>query len=322
MIETPSNEKLSILLRNLKKGKGFTVNSRRILDQNPFAILEVINFAEIPDKSYILKSMVPFLKSEILIHEYASNYKLNGAQFIFGHSEPSLHFILMERIDDIVPIFFIDSDELLPYFVRITKNLAKFHLDSSHDVKTLKNLGVPEFGYRFYIEILNKIKNKIRKLSTEMNHPYYLTRDLIFEFELTLKKVGKLLRANPKEKLALIHGDFDFGNFFVKNINEICVLDWGMGRIDNPIIDIANLLNSLEDYGKDFQNSILNSYYKIGNPLLPKKLKLSNIRLLGTLMHLLFFLNFQLDLVESFVDPMYYIDQINREVSEIIERVR
>ncbi|MFW9906706.1 MAG: phosphotransferase [Candidatus Thorarchaeota archaeon] len=322
MIETPSNEKLSILLKNLKKGKEFTVKSRKILDQNPFAILEVLDFIEIPDKSYILKSMVSFLKSEILIHEYASDYKLNGAQFIFGHSEPSLHFILMEKIDDIVPIFFIDPEEVAPYFANITRYLAKFHLESSHDVKTLKNLGIPEFGRRFYIGILNKIKNKVRKLSTEMNHPYYLTEDLILEFELTLTKVEKLLKTHPKEELALIHGDFDFGNFFVKNINEICVLDWGMGRIDTPIIDIANLLNCLEDYGKDFQNSILNSYYKITTPLIHKKLKLSNIRLLGTLMHLLFFLNFQLNLIESFIDPMYFIDQINREVNEIVEKVK
>ena len=70
MIETPSNEKLNILLKSLKKSKEFTVKSRRILDQNPFAILEVVDFDQIPDKSYILKSMVSILKNEIVIHQY------------------------------------------------------------------------------------------------------------------------------------------------------------------------------------------------------------------------------------------------------------
>ncbi|UCG02511.1 MAG: phosphotransferase [Candidatus Heimdallarchaeota archaeon] len=322
MIKTPTNEKLNILLKNLKKGKAFSVKSRRILDQNPFAILEVIEFEEIPDKSYILKSMVSILKNEILVHQYASDYKINGAQFIFGHSEPSLHFILMEKIDDIVPIFFIDSEEVKPFFSRITRNLAKFHVESSRDIQMLKNLGVSELGSRYYIGIINKIKYKIKKLSEEMNHPYYLTNDLISEFESKLKKVEKALKTHPKGNLTLIHGDFDFGNFFVKNINEICVLDWGMARIDVPIIDIANLLNSLEDYGLDFQNLILKSYNEVAKPLIPRKFKLSNIRLMGTLMHLLFFLNFQLDLIESFVDPMYYIDQINREVTEILELVK
>ncbi len=322
MIKTPTNEKLIILLKTLKKGKEFTVKSRRILDQNPFAILEVIDFVEIPEKSYILKSMVSILKNEILVHQYASDYKINGAQFIFGHSEPSLHFILMEKIDDILPIFFIDSEEVKPFFSRITKNLAKFHLDSSRDVQMLKNLGVSEFGYRFYFGILNKIKYKVRKLSEHMNHPYYLTEDLVSEFESKLKKVEKLLQAHPTGKLTLIHGDFDFGNFFVKNINEICVLDWGMGRIDVPIIDLANLLNGLLEYGSDFQSLILKSYNEIAKPLIHKKLNLSNIRLAGTLMHLLFFLNFQLNLIESFVDPMYFIDQINREVTKILELVK
>lgn len=266
--------------------------------------------------------MVSILKNEILVHQYASDYKINGAQFIFGHSEPSLHFILMEKIDDILPIFFIDSEEVKPFFSRITKILAKFHLDSSRDVQMLKNLGVSELGSQFYVGILNKIKHKVRKLSKRMNHPYYLTEDLVSEFESKHKKVEKSLKAHPKGNLALIHGDFDFGNFFVKNINEICVLDWGMGRIDDPIIDIANLLNSLEDYGSDFQNLILKSYKEIAKPLLHRKLNLYHIRLTGTLKHLLFFLNFQLNLIESFVDPMYFIDQINREVTEILELVK
>ncbi|MFX0122399.1 MAG: phosphotransferase [Candidatus Hodarchaeota archaeon] len=319
MIKTPTNENLNILLKDLKKEKEFTVKSRRILDQNPFAILEVIDFMEISDKSYILKSLVPFLKNEILVHQYASDYKINGAQYIFGHSESSLHFILMEKIDDLVPIFFIDSEEVKPYFFRITKKLAKFHIESSQDVQMLKNQGVSELGYRFYIESLNKINYQIRKLSEQMKHPYYLTKDLVFEFNSKLKKVEKSLKEHPKGNLTLIHGDFDFGNFFVKNINEICVLDWGMGRIDTPIIDIANLLNCLEDYGSDFQNLVLKSYNEVAKPLFHKKLNLSKIRLTGTLMHLLFFLNFQLDLIESFVDPMYFIDQINREVTEILE---
>ncbi len=322
MIKTPTNEKLNILLKTLKKGKEYTVKSRRILDQNPFAILEVIDFVEIPDKSYILKSMVSLLKNEILVHQYTSDYKINGAQFIFGHSEAPLHFILMEKLDDLIPIFFIDSEEARPYFFRITRNLAKFHLESSRDVQMLKNLGVDEYGYRFYIGILNKIENKVRKFSELMNHPYYLTEDLVSEFTTKIEKVGKLIQTYSKGKLSLIHGDFDFGNFFVKNINEICVLDWGMGRIDVPIIDIANLLNCLVDYGSDFQTLILKTYNEIAKPLIQKDSNLSNICLTGTLMHLLYFLNFQLELIESFIDPMYYINQIHREVTQIIEHVR
>ncbi|MFX0142292.1 MAG: phosphotransferase [Candidatus Hodarchaeota archaeon] len=321
MIKTPSNEKLNILLKSLKKSNEFTVKSRRILDQNPFAILEVIDFLQIPNKSYILKSMVPILKNEIVVHQYTSDYKINGAQYIYGHSENSLHFILMEKIDDLVPIFFIDPEEAKSYFFRITRNLAKFHLESSHDVQILKNSGIPELGHQFYVSILNKIKKGVRRFADSMKHPYYLTPDLVSEFESKMKKIYQILGTYSKGKLSLIHGDFDFGNFFVKNINEICVLDWGMGRIDVPIIDIANLINSLEDYGVDYQTSIFKTYYENSKPLIHEKLNLADIRLYGTLVHLLYFLNFQLNLIESFIDPMYYIDQIHREVQQIIDLV-
>jgi hypothetical protein len=321
MIQTPSNDELKILLKGLKKGIQFTVKSRRILDQNPYAILEVLDFVDIPAKSYILKSVVPAFRHEIAIHRYASNFKLNGAQFIFGHSADLLQFILMEKIDDLIPIHFIDPEESRPYFTHLAQNLAKFHLESVSKLSSFKTKGVSEYGVSEYLEIIKTIGFRIKRSSEEMDHPYYLPQELILDFLSSLRKVQKPLQSQSKGQLSLIHGDFDFGNIFVKNINEICVLDWGMGRIDHPIIDIANLLNGLQSYGVDFQSSILQAYLKTARPLIDKKVEVSSLQFIGTLMHLFFFLDYQLNMIASFIDPMYYIDQIHREVTQIIDLV-
>ena len=108
----------------------------------------------------------------------------------------------------------------------------------------------------------------------------------------------------------------------MKNINEICVLDWGMGHIDNPIIDIANLFHNLEFLKETEYQNLFDLYFSLTKRDIYQKLDPSTLIKVGLIMHLIYFINFQLHVVETeIVDHNRYTESIHRKLTKIIEIV-
>jgi len=323
MVRLPTNAELKDHLKNQGQITLLNAKSRKTIDKNPFAVLESISFAEQPEKFYILKSVLPMLKHEIHIHRYANQFQLNGARLVYGFTSTSglntdLNFILMEKIENLTPMYLVSNEEAKDHYLTIAERLAEFHLTSKKQIKSLKNLGVTVHGIKWYQNIIAVITKKVKKLSLKMNHEYLLPLHLAEEFDASIHTINKMLIPFKKSNLILVHGDFDIGNLFLKENNNICAIDWGMGHIDNPMIDIAHLVNSLGDFDIGAKRDIFSAYFTIARKLYPKNMEMHFIRVVGTLMHILFFLNFQLYAIDNLVEANYYFEQIHTRVKHLV----
>jgi aminoglycoside phosphotransferase (APT) family kinase protein len=78
--------------------------------------------------------------------------------------------------------------------------------------------------------------------------------------ELTVRagELGGLLAARPPVERAptLVHGDYHYGNMLFRGSEVVAVLDWEIGQIGQPLLDVGCL----------FIASIRRQYQRAGNP--------------------------------------------------------
>ncbi|MHA2363997.1 MAG: phosphotransferase [Candidatus Hodarchaeales archaeon] len=319
MVEKPTNSVLENHLSKLSQTRNLSVKSRNDLDKNPFAHLETLFFHEQPETPYILKSVVPYFSSEIHVHRHANRCTVNGARLIYGYTDSEeLNFILMEKIQDLKPIYLVPQDESIQYYYEIAEKLADFHLRSQKSVKSLKKLNVHHYGTKWYQKNIKEIAKNICELSDKINHEIFLSKGLVKKFEQSIQSLKEMFKPFEKSKLTVVHGDFDVGNIFIKN-DTVCAIDWGMGHLDAPMIDIAHLVNALGDLDIGTRRSIFAEYFERARKLYPKNVSMHYIRNVGTLMHILFFLNFQLYAVQHLVNPDYFYEQIHNRVKHLVD---
>ena len=94
-------------------------------------MLEYISFDNNPEV-FVLKTLKRTLKHEIPIHQYINNYSINGAKFLAGYSSDfyNLHFIIMEYINDLEPVYNYDDSDLVNYYCELAQQLAFLHVNS------------------------------------------------------------------------------------------------------------------------------------------------------------------------------------------------
>lgn len=325
MVRLPTNEEIESHLKDSKETKNLSLKSRESFDKNPFAHLETIYFNE-RKNPYILKSVVPFQKSEIYIHQQVNDFDLNGAHLIYGHTEDSnLNYLIMEKIEDIKPIYLISNNDAESYYCQVAEYLADFHLKSKSTkfTKKLIKLGVPIHGTKWYQDYAVTISDNVKTLSKEINHEYFLPIALVNNLQDSIHSIQKMFEPFKKAKLTLVHGDFDIGNLFLKDSDtKIFAIDYGMSHIDNPMIDIAHLVNSLGDYDIGIRRNIFSAYFTKARKLYPKDISMHETRIVGTLMHILYFLNFQINAINNWVDKEYslfLVEQVHNRVKHLVD---
>ena len=228
----------------------------------------------------------------------------------------------MDKIENLTPMYLVSNEDAKSYYLTIAERLAEFHLASKKHIKTLKNLGVAVHGTEWYQKKITVITEKIKLLSLKTNHEYLLPMHLAEDFAASIHSINKMLIPFKKTNLILVHGDFDVGNLFLKEDNKICAIDWGMGHIDNPMIDIAHLVNSLGDFDIGTKRDIFSAYFSKARQLFPKNMEMHFIRVVGTLMHILYFLNFQLYAIDNLVEADYYFEQIHTRVKHLVDMLK
>ena len=163
-------------------------------------------------------------------------------------------------------------------------------------------------------------------LSKEIKNELYLTQDIIDKFLQKSEVLKKALSRIKDLKRTLVHGDFDIGNIFIKSANngdmQIIAIDWGLSHIDLPIIDMANFLNSLVNITPDDCNFILESYLEVTKKKFPKNYSLSDFQTLGMILHRMFFIDFQLNTLETTSNSVdEYYEQIHNALNSLITMV-
>ena len=329
MIIPASDEFVIKTFNSFKNDKVKELTKREFYDTSLYSMLEFISFDNHSEK-FVLKSLKRTLKHEIPIHHFVNNYSINGANILASFSSDfyNLHFIIMEYINDLEPVYNYDDADLVDHYSELAKHLAFLHVNSSRNLKQLKD-EVIEFSYLYYLDLLAKFAEKLPMLSKKINHELYLTEDIIDQFLNSLGNIRNVILKTNQLRRTLVHGDFDVGNIFFKpmqmgnsqNIKrQITAIDWGLSHIDFPIVDLANLLNSLKMISESDRNYILESYLKIGRKKFPKNFALENFETIGMILHHLFFIDFQLNTLETSSNNIEeYYEQIHRALESLIE---
>ena len=311
MFYVPTNEEIEEDLKDIN----FKIATRKHLDSNPFSYLETIGFKGI-EEEYVLKSVHPILKSEIIIHNLVNNDPLTAAHVFSSknENENGKHYLLMERIQ-FEPLYLRSVRGSVHLYHTIAEKLANFHLNNNNVTK-LKNMGIKEYGMKKYTEIIANLGARVRKLSVSINHEYLLKEELVEKFSKYIGSVNEMLDLVHNTKLTLVHGDCDTGNLIINTKdNDIYAIDYGLAHIDVPVIDIAHLLSATE-MSISIRRDIFETYFDIAGNLFPSSMSLQDVRNAGKVLHMLYFLDWYLLTTEmNIVAKNYFLEQIHNRVS-------
>lgn len=305
------------------------ITKREFYDTSLYSMLEFISFDN-KDKTYVLKTLKRPLKHEIVVHKFVNEYSINGAKFLSGYTSEfyNLHFIIMEFVKDIQPVYNFEDSEQIGHYCELAQHLSYLHTNARGSIKKeLKN--IPEFNHNFYLNLLDKFSEKLPMLSKKINNELYLTHDIVEQFISSIEKIRISILKTTDLRRTLVHGDFDVGNIFfrpetkngtlTRNNRKIMAIDWGLSHIDFPIVDIANLLHSL-NLNPDDREKVLQSYFLISKGKFPKNFSLDNFETIGMILHHLFFIEFQLNTLEtSSTNIDEYYEQIHHALENLID---
>ena len=328
MIIPASNEFVLKIYNQFSTKKAMKISKRELYDYSLYSLLEFISF-DSNKEQFVLKTVKGPVKQEIAIHRFVNDFSINGAKFIAGYSSDflNLHLIIMEYVKELEPVYNYEDKELVPYYAELAHDLGYLHFESTRSIGKLKrDFAVSEYDDIYYGKLLDKYTEKLPMLSQEIKNELYLTPDIIEKFLQKGELIKKGLKRIHDLRRTLVHGDFDIGNIFVKPIDnngmKIIAIDWGLSHIDLPIIDMANLLNSLINLSKDDQNYILESYLEVAKKKFPKNYSLNNFQTLGTMLHRIFFIDFQLNTLETTSNSVEeYYEQIHNALDSLISLV-
>lgn len=327
MIIPASDEFVIKIFNQVTSEKVKSITYRKLYDYSRYSMLEILSFDN-KDKKYVLKTLKRPVKHEIAIHRFVNNFPINGAKFVAGYSSNflNLHFIVMEFIENLIPIYNFEDKDLIEDYAELSKNLASFHVNSTKFLKINKKLRVYNFDYDYYNNLIGKFNEKIPVLGKTINHELYLTPDIIERFKQKKEVIEKTLIKIKPLKRTLVHGDFDIGNIFFKiqddQNKKIIAIDWGLSHIDLPIIDMANLLNSLETITEDDRKYIYECYLRVAQKKFPKNYSLTDFQTFGMILHRLFFIEYQLTTLETSSTSMEeYYEQIHNAMHSLCSLV-
>jgi thiamine kinase-like enzyme len=326
LIIPPSNEFLVNVFNQFSQKKAKKVIKREFYDKSLYSMLEFLTF-DISNEKFVLKTLKRPVKQEIIIHRFVNDFAINGATFVAGFSSDflNLHFIIMSFIKNITPVFIYEENDLLDDYILLAKNLGDLHVKSRSNIKKLRLENIIQFNSEYYQKLLDKFSEKLPMLSKKINHELYLTPDTIEIFLQHIDPIKNSLASIKNLRRTLVHGDLDFGNIFFKpseSTKQIIVIDWGLSHIDLPIIDMANLLNSLQTLSEDDRKLVLDSYLNVALKNFPKNYSLENFESIGMILHKLFFIEFQLNTLEmSSTSIEDFYEQIHNALISITELV-
>ena len=328
MIIPASNDFILKVYNQFSSKKAQRIIKREVYDYSLYSMLEFITF-DASEEKYVLKTLKGSVKHEIAIHRFVNDFSINGAKFIAGYSSDflNLHFIIMEYMEEIQPVYNYDDKDLVHYYAELAQNLGTFHVKSNKFIKKLKSdFSVTEFNENYYRNLIDKYIEKLPMLSVEIKNELYLTNDIIEQFLQKSEQIKKAFIRMQNLHRTLVHGDFDIGNIFLRPSNnnrmQIVAIDWGLSHIDLPIVDMANLLNSLNTLSNSDRSFILESYLRVAKKKFPRNYSLHNFQALGMMLHRVFFIEFQLNTLETSSSSVEeYYEQIHNALVSLINLV-
>jgi hypothetical protein len=326
----PDNKEIQITFQKILGSNDILVKDRETIDMNSFSSVEKIILSN--DSVYILKSVSEIMKSEISVHKYVNNYRINAPYFFYGKlsdsSDPrnksKCNYIIMEYISDYLHLYNILEDELYFEAVRL---LGELHLGSMQRMKKLKESKIPEYSVQWYIDNISKIIFEISRFAIKHASPdsVLLPKKLIADLHQKIPKIMEYLNEIADIPLSLVHGDFDSGNiiFFKKGTHGgfVKAIDWGHGHIGSPLIDIAHLVNSLGYVNYDTKIKLISEYLKACRPIYGNhNIPFSFLIIGGTILHYFYHLNFKLKAIKGkYVEPSFFREQIHNRIIQLLQ---
>lgn len=251
------------------------LGARTIIASSPFSIVERVSLrSSIASRTFILKSSTLPMRAEGAALYWVGEHVVSAAQLLAVETHERGEWVLMTHVP-LTPINPADEAGI----TELAHRLALFHS---------LTLGYPFPNLTHYHA--EHWQGQQRVLWERLELLGFLPRgDPQFETALlgALAQLIELLAVFTPDHFSMVHGDLDVSNVVLTE-QGTQALDWGLARVDLPMVDLAHLLDSAR-LTRAAKERIAAHYFETLEGEWPFEPPL--LRRLGSLLYHLFFLD-------------------------------
>jgi len=292
---------------------GAFLTGRNVLRISDLSVVERVTLTErpgAPPRAAILKTTLPLLRHELLVHRLASPFPICAAQVIASSDanvSESHPWLLIEEVGDGVDDRDFTTQQIMQALVEIARLHRYYVLENS----ALDDDTIPRCD-RVWLESLAE---SMPEFFRHFNQKYGLniSQDVQRRFQGCLIGLSDRL---ADYAFTLVHGDFDKGNLVLFSDGWVAALDWGLAHVNLPLVDLAHIVASFDIATKFSVSSTYLDALDLPEqfPAHSEKTVLQFVEL-GDILHKIFFIWWHSTIVTNgWVKPDKYLDTIRERI--------
>ena len=300
----------------LSRVTGAFVTGRNLLRMSDLSVVERVMLTERPDASprtAILKTTLPALRREPLVHRLASPFPICAAQVIASSDPNALEadpWMLIEEVEDRIGDRAFTTQQVTQALVEMARLHRYYVLESS----ALNEDAILRCDRAWLESLAESLPESFQIL--DQRYGFNISQEVQRRFRDRLADLsGKL----DGYALTLVHGDFDQGNLVLLDGGRVAALDWGLAHVNIPLVDLAHMVGSFDVATK---RSLSSTYLDVLNlpdrfPMRSEETVLQFVEL-GDLVHKTFFIWWHSTLVANgWGKPERYLGAIRERILSI-----
>ena len=300
----------------LNRVTGAFVTERCILRISDLSVVERVTFTKrphAPPRAAILKTVLPALRHEPLVHRLASPFPICAAH-VMASSDPNTleadPWMLIEEVEDQIGGGTFTTQQVTQALVEIARLHRYYILESS----ALNDDAIPRCDRAWLESLAERIPASFQILNQQ--YGLDISQEIQRRFHDHLVDLaGKL----DGYALTLVHGDFDKGNLVLLNGGQVAALDWGLAHVNIPLVDLTHMVGSFDAATKLSVSSTYLDALDLPDQF-PARSEESVLQFvaLGDLVHKTFFIWWHSTIVvNGWVKPGRYLNAIQERVLSI-----
>ena len=210
---------------------GLVVNARSSIHLGHLSLVERIRFRQSGEnRTAVLKTVCPALAHERHIHAAVQGFEICAPVLLGSGDADDDHdaWLLLSDVED------VDFDELS--VAEATQALASLAGVHRAYIGRQKLAGVPRRDPSWLVEHSEETADLLRHLVRRQG--LGIKEDQVSSYPDRLQmQAGQ----HGGGQLTLVHGDFDPGNLIRMPLGQFAALDWGLGHLNTPLVDLAHM---------------------------------------------------------------------------------
>jgi len=300
----------------LSRVTGASVTERHILRISDLSVVERVTLTERPDTlpwTVILKTTLPVLRREPLVHRLVSSFPICAAQMIASsdtNASEADPWMLIEEVEDRIGDRAFTTQQVTQALVEMARLHRYYVLESA----ALNDDAILRCDRVWLESLAESLPESFQIL--DQRYGFNISQEVQRRFRDRLADLsGKL----DGYALTLVHGDFDQGNLVLLDGGRVAALDWGLAHVNIPLVDLAHMVGSFDVATK---RSLSSTYLDVLDlpdqfPARSEETVLQFVEL-GDLVHKTFFIWWHSTIVvNGWVKPERYLGTIRERVLSI-----